>query len=498
MEKYILSLDQGTTSSRAVLINNEGKIISSKQKEFKQSFPKPGWVEHDPNEIWSSLASVITQVLIEAGVKPEQIQGIGITNQRETTIVWDRKTSKPIYPAIVWQDRRTAEICKKLKKEGLEKTIQKKTGLLLDPYFSGTKLQWILENVSGAKEKASKGELAFGTVDSWIVWKLTSGQKHITDGTNASRTLLYNIEDLEWDEGILKILKIPRSLLPEVHDSSEVYGNTNCSLFSIPIPISGIAGDQQAALFGQACFEKGMVKATYGTGCFLLMNTGEKPIFSMQKLLTTIGCQLNGKTYYALEGSVFIGGAVIQWLRDGLNIIRKSKEVEKLAASVQDNGGVYFVPAFTGLGAPHWNPSARGTILGITRGTSAAHIARAALEGIAFQATDLLMAMQKDADLTISDLRVDGGVVASDFLMQFQSDLMNIPVQRPNITELTALGVGFLAGLSVGFWKDQKEIASFWELEKKFQPKMPISESNKLRKKWDMAIKCAEVWEAES
>lgn len=498
MKKYILSLDQGTTSSRAILINHSGKIVSTMQKEFKQSFPKPGWVEHNPNEIWSSLASVITQLLTETGVDLQQIAGIGITNQRETTVVWDRKTGVPVYPAIVWQDRRTTEFCKKLKEKKLEEVFQKKTGLCLDPYFSGTKLHWILENVPGAKEKAKQGKLAFGTVDSWIVWKLTGGKKHLTDATNASRTLLYNIKTLEWDQEILDMLEIPKSLLPEVYSSSEVYGETDNPIFSMPIPICGIAGDQQAALFGQACFDKGMVKATYGTGCFLLMNTGTTPIFSKNQLLTTVAYQIDNQTYYALEGSVFIGGAVVQWLRDGLEMIRKSSEIEKLAKRAKDNGGIYFVPSFTGLGAPHWNPSARGMILGITRGSTTAHIARAALEGIAFQVTDVLTAMEKDAGLKITELHVDGGVVKSDLLMQFQADLMNIPVLRPKNTELTALGVGFLAGLSVGFWKNQDEIKKYWEKDKEFTAQMPSNISKKLRQNWDKAIQCAQLWEVDS
>lgn len=495
MKKYILALDQGTTSSRAILINHVGEIVASAQKEFKQIFPESGWVEHNPNEIWSSQAAVITEVMAKAGTSSEQIDSIGITNQRETTVVWDRKTGVPICNAIVWQDRRTTAYCQALKNRGLEKIFREKTGLLLDPYFSGTKLHWILENVKGAREKAERGELSFGTVDSWLIWKLTNGESHITDVSNASRTLVYNIHTLQWDTELLDILQIPRSMLPAVKSSSGLHAHTKNGIFSSPIPISGIAGDQQAALFGQACTEPGMVKTTYGTGCFLLMNTGTQPVLSKHNLLTTIAYQIGNETYYALEGSVFIGGAVVQWLRDGLGIIRKSAEIEKLANSVKDNGGIYFVPAFTGLGAPHWDPYARGVILGISRGTTSAHIARAALEGIAFQVTDVLKAMEKDSGVSISELRVDGGVVVSDLLMQFQADLMHVPALRPKVPELTALGAGYLAGLATGFWKDQKEVASYWKLERKFDPIMPQDEAHQYQENWNKAIRSAQCWE---
>ncbi len=498
MKRYILALDQGTTSSRAVLINHEGQIVASAQKEFKQIFPQPGWVEHNPSEIWSSQAAVITEVITKAGISSAEIEAIGITNQRETTIVWDRATGQPITNAIVWQDRRTTDFCQQLKSKNLEQTFKDKTGLLLDPYFSGTKLHWILQQIPHAKDRAKKGELAFGTVDSWLIWKLTDGKMHITDPSNASRTLLFNIHTLDWDSEILDILEIPRSMLPTVKSSSGVHGQTSNSLFTTPVPIAGIAGDQQAALFGQSCTESGMVKTTYGTGCFLLMNTGTKPVLSKHNLLTTVAYQIDGKTYYALEGSVFIGGAVVQWLRDGLGIIRKSIEIEKLASSVKDNNGVYFVPAFTGLGAPHWDPYARGVILGITRGTTSAHIARAALEGIAFQVTDVLKAMEKDSGMPISELRVDGGVVASDLLMQFQADLMNVPVLRPKVPELTALGAGYLAGLATGFWKNLSEIASYWQLERKFIPQMKAEEAHELMENWNKAIRSAQCWETRS
>lgn len=493
--RYILALDQGTTSSRAVLIDRSGVIVGQAQKEFTQFFPVPGWVEHDPLEIWSSQASVISEVMAHSGVHAKDIAAIGITNQRETTIVWEKKTGRPIFNAIVWQDRRTTEICNQLKKQGLEPLFQQKTGLLLDPYFSGTKLHWILDSIPGARERAKKGELAFGTVDSWLVWKLTNGAIHITDASNASRTLMYNIKTGEWDEELLKILNIPREILPQVCSSSEVYGDTSCSLFDSPVPISGIAGDQQAALFGQACFKPGMAKTTYGTGCFMLMNTGTDLVISKNHLLTTVAYKIKGKTYYALEGSVFIGGAVVQWLRDNLGIIKTSDDVEKLAGSVPDSGGVFFVPAFTGLGAPHWDPYARGTIAGITRGTTAAHIARAALEGIAFQVTDVLKAMEADSHIRIAELRVDGGAVKDNILMQFQSDLLGTAVLRPKVTELTAIGAAYLAGLAVAFWKDKEEIASHWEMERAFTPGMNLAEVQRLRKKWDRAIQSSKAWE---
>lgn len=492
-KNYILALDQGTTSSRAMLIDHDGNTKGIAQKEFRQIFPSQGWVEHDPQEIWSSQASVAAEVLARAGVSSDEIAAIGITNQRETTLVWEKKTGLPIANAIVWQDRRTTDLCQKLKSNGLESLFQKKTGLLLDPYFSGTKLRWLLDKIPGARLRAERGELAFGTIDSWILWKLTDGI-HITDATNASRTLLYNIHTGEWDEELLKILEIPRRMLPEVRASSEIYADS-FRLFTTSIPIAGIAGDQQAALFGQACFKPGMVKTTYGTGCFMLMNTGAKPVLSKNKLLTTIAYKIGNKVEYALEGSVFIGGAVVQWLRDNLKIIKSSSDVEKLASRVMDNNGVYFVPAFTGLGAPHWNPYARGIILGLTRGTSNAHIARAALESIAFQVTDILEAMENDSGIKIEELRVDGGAVVNNILMQFQADLLGCPVIRPSTTELTAFGAACLAGLAVGFWKNQEDITSHWNIEKTFIPMMTKDQVHALKSKWKQAIDCAQKWE---
>ncbi len=443
----------------------------------------------------STQAAVAAEAMASAGVNSTQIAAIGITNQRETTILWERKSGKPIMNAIVWQDRRTTELCQKLKSEGLEPLVQQKTGLLLDPYFSASKIRWMLDQVPGARQRAEQGELAFGTVDSWLIWKLTEGSAHLTDATNASRTMLFNIHTGQWDEELLSLWGIPRGILPKVCSSSEVFAQTSKVFSSTPIPISGVAGDQQAALFGQACFKSGMVKTTYGTGCFMLMNTGSKPVLSKNKLLTTIAYKIDGKTSYALEGSVFIGGAVVQWLRDSLGIIQKSSEVEELAASVPDNNGVYFVPAFTGLGAPNWDPYARGVILGLTRGTTAAHIARAALEAIAYQVTDVLEAMKNDAMMEIEELRVDGGAVRSDLLMQFQADILGVPLVRPLISECTALGAAYLAGLAVKFWKDQEEIASYWKAEKKFSGQMPLKQVSKLRSQWKKAIECAQVWE---
>lgn len=495
MSKFILALDQGTTSSRAMLFTQEGNVKAIAQKSFRQIFPFPGWVEHDPREIWATQASVAAEVMASAGVNSPDIAAIGITNQRETTIIWDRKTGKPIMNAIVWQDRRTTELCQKLKSEGLEPLIRQKTGLLLDPYFSASKIRWILSQIPGAMERAEKGELAFGTVDSWLVWKLTDGAKHITDVTNASRTMLFNIHTEDWDEELLRIWNIPREILPKVCGSSEVYAETSRSFSSTPIPISGIAGDQQAALFGQACFNSGMVKTTYGTGCFMLMNTGSKPVLSKNKLLTTIAYKVGDKTHYALEGSVFIGGAVVQWLRDGLGVIKSSSEIERLAGSVADNNGIYFVPAFTGLGAPYWDPYARGLILGLTRGSTAAHIARAAIEGIAYQVTDVLKAMESDAMMKIEQLRVDGGAVQNNLLMQFQSDMLGVSTIRPQISESTALGAAFLAGLAVKFWKDEEEIARYWKVDREFLPQMAHEKVAKLRSNWAKAIKCAQMWE---
>jgi glycerol kinase len=494
--KYILALDQGTTSSRAALISEKGDLHASCQKEFKQIFPSPGLVEHDPHEIWSSQASCITEVLVKGDVTPSQIGAIGITNQRETTIVWDRKTGKPLMNAIVWQDRRTTEMCQALKKQGKEPLIRNKTGLLLDPYFSGTKLQWILKSIPGALERAKKGELAFGTVDTWLLWQLTEGRNHATDVTNASRTLLFNIHTLDWDDELLDLFNIPRALLPEVHPSSHVFATSSHPILSAEVPIAGIAGDQQAALVGQACFKPGMVKSTYGTGCFMLMNTGSMAALSKNNLLTTIAYQVGSEVTYAMEGSVFIGGAVVQWLRDNLKLIVHSSDVETLAASVPDSGGVFFVPAFTGLGAPYWDPYARGAIVGLTRGTTSAHIARSALDSIAFQVTDVLQAMEADAGNRIAEIRVDGGAVRNPILMQFQADLMSAPVIRPKITELTAQGAAYLAGLAVGFWKNFDEITSLWKEEERFTSKMPKNEVRELRRKWVQAIKCAQTWES--
>lgn len=494
-KQYILAFDQGTTSSRAILFDHQGSIVSLAQKEFEQIFPKPGWVEHDPNEIWSSQTGVAAEVVTKAGIKPDEIAAIGITNQRETTIIWDKTTGKPVYNAIVWQDRRTASITDQLKKDGLEKTFREKTGLVLDPYFSGTKIKWILDNVNSARSKAKHGDLLFGTVDSWLIWKMTSGEVHVTDVTNACRTLLYNIHKNEWDEELLEILDIPASMLPEVKSCSEVYGQTAGEIFTARLPIAGIAGDQQAALFGQVCTQKGMAKNTYGTGCFMLMNTGQEPITSENKLLTTIAWQLNGQTEYALEGSVFIGGAVVQWLRDGLRVIQKSEEVEALASQVDSTDGLYLVPAFSGLGAPHWDPHARGTITGITRGTSAAHIARAALEAIAFQSADLLKAMVSDSGIELKELRVDGGASVNSLLMQFQADILDVPVVRPQITETTALGAAYLAGLAVGFWENVEEISQQWSIDQTYKPGMSSDKVTDLYSGWQKAVERAKGWE---
>ena len=485
-KQYILALDQGTTSSRAIIFDKAGKIKATAQKEFQQIFPRPGWVEHDPLEIWSSQLEVINDSL--TGIDKNEVAAIGITNQRETTVVWDKNTGKPVYNAIVWQDRRTANITNRLKKEGMESLFQKKTGLILDPYFSGTKIYWILENIKGLREKAEQGLLAFGTIDSWLVWKLTNGKHHITDVTNASRTLLFNIHSMEWDEELLKILKIPRKILPEAHQSSLIYGKTSKDITGTEITISGIAGDQQAALFGQKCFKPGMIKNTYGTGCFMLMNTGEKPVKSSQKLLTTIAWQIDNRVEYALEGSVFIGGALVQWLRDKLGIIKSSDEIEKMASEVKDNGGVYFVPAFSGLGAPYWNPNARGIIVGLTRGTSREHLARAALEAIAYQSFDLVKAMEKDSKIKLKQLRVDGGASVNNLLMQFQAELLRVPIIRPKIIETTALGAAYLAGLAVNFWEDQSDISRHWKSEKQFNCKKPENKIKILYQEWLKAV----------
>jgi len=470
MQQFILALDQGTSSSRAIVFDHEGNICSVAQQEFTQYFPQPGWVEHNPMEIWSSEAAVIAEAITRVGISGRDLAAIGITNQRETTIVWDAETGIPVYNAIVWQDRRTSAFCDELKARGLVDKIRQKTGLIIDAYFSGTKIKWILDNVPGAREKAEAGKLRFGTVDSWLVWQLTRGTVHVTDVTNASRTMLFNINTLEWDKEMLELLGIPASLMPEVKSSSEVYGHTKTTLFAHEVPIAGIAGDQQAALFGQMCTAPGSVKNTYGTGCFLLMNTGEKPILSKNNLLTTIAWKIGNTVNYALEGSIFVGGSVVQWLRDGLGVIRSSSEIEALAATVPDNGGVYFVPALTGMGAPYWDQYAHGVICGITRGTTAAHIARAALEGIAFQTMDIVNAMQKDAGVPLAELKVDGGASRNNLMMQFQADILGASVVRPVVTETTALGACYLAGLAVGYWSSLDEIKKQWQAERTFTP----------------------------
>lgn len=495
MEKFILALDQGTTSSRAMLFNKKGEIISVAQKEFRQIYPEPGWVEHDAQEIWSTQAGVAAEAVASAGVNGKALAGIGITNQRETTVVWDRVSGKPIYNAIVWQDRRTSDYCDRLKEEGHAEMIKEKTGLMVDSYFSGTKVKWILDNVEGAREKAEKGELAFGTIDSWIIWNFTQGDLHITDVSNASRTMLFNINSMEWDDELLELMSIPKNMLPEVRQSSEEYGPTKTTLFASKIPIAGIAGDQQAALFGQMCTEPGMVKNTYGTGCFMLMNVGDKPVRSENNLLSTVAWKINGKTEYALEGSVFIGGAVVQWLRDEMSIIQESQDIEYFANKVEDSDGVYLVPAFAGLGAPHWNQHARGIMVGMTRGTNRAHLARAAQDSIAYQVMDLLNAMKGDAGIEVKELRVDGGATVNNTLMQFQSDLLaNVPVIRPVITETTALGAAYLAGLAVGYWKDIDELKSLWQMDKKFEQQMEAAKVKKLTKGWQRAMKAAITW----
>lgn len=483
-----MALDQGTTSSRTILFNQQGKVCAVAQKEFKQYFPKPGWVEHNPSEIWSSQAATAAEVLRMLNISAEDIAGIGIANQRETTIVWDAETSAQICNAIVWQDRRTADYCNSLIEQGYTDMIREKTGLIIDSYFSGTKIRWILENVPGARKKAEAGRLRFGTVDTWLVWKLTHGQVYVTDVTNASRTMLFNIHSLQWDKEILELLGIPESMLPEVRQSSEVYGNTVTKLFSDPIPICGMAGDQQAALFGQMCTEPGAVKNTYGTGCFLLMNTGQNIVKSNNNLLTTIAWKINDQVCYALEGSIFVGGSVIQWLRDGLKILESSAQSEELALSVGDNDGVYFVPALTGLGAPYWDSFAKGTITGITRGTTAAHIARAALEGIAFQTMDIVNAMQKDAGVELTDLKVDGGASRNNYLMQFQSDVLNTTVIRPKCVETTAKGAAYLAGLAIGFWENIDDIKSQWSVDSTFTPRAPREKVSQLIAGWEDAV----------
>ncbi len=488
MAKYVLALDQGTTSSRAILFDRTGRIVHVAQQEFPQIYPRPGWVEHDPEAIWGSQLAVARQAIADGEVDAGEIAAIGLTNQRETTIVWDRGTDRAIYNAIVWQCRRTAPLCERLKSEGFDRVIRRKTGLVTDAYFSGTKVAWLLDNVKGARRSATAGDLAFGTVDTWLIHRLSGGKAHVTDPSNASRTMLYDIRKKRWDAEILDRLRIPTSLLPEVGSSSEVYAETDTELFGSPIPIAGVAGDQQAALFGQACFKPGMVKNTYGTGCFLLMNTGEKATASKTGLLTTIGWERKGVTEYALEGSVFIAGAAVQWLRDGLGLITNAGETEALATSVKDNNGVYFVPAFVGLGAPYWDQDARGTIVGLTRGVTRAHIVRAALEAMAYQTRDVVECMQRDSGIKLRELRVDGGATRNDFLCQFQADLLGVPVVRPVITETTALGAAYLAGLAVGFWKNEREIAQQWQVERRFEPKMKHSERDRLYDGWLEAV----------
>ncbi|KYH34838.1 glycerol kinase [Clostridium tepidiprofundi DSM 19306] len=494
MGKYIMALDQGTTSSRCILFNKKGEIVSVAQKEFKQIYPKAGWVEHDPMEIWSSQFSVAAEAVAKIHASANDIAGIGITNQRETTIVWDKTTGKPVYNAIVWQCRRTASMCDELRERGLAETIREKTGLILDAYFSGTKIKWILDNVDGAREKAEKGELLFGNVDSWLIWNLTKGKVHITDYTNASRTMLFNIHDLRWDDELLEALDIPKSMLPEVKPSSHIYGNTDKVLFGAEIPIAGIAGDQQAALFGQTCFAPGTAKNTYGTGCFMLMNTGEKPIMSKKGLLTTIAWGVDGKVEYALEGSVFIAGAAIQWLRDELRMIKNAAESEKYATAVEDTNGVYMVPAFVGLGAPYWDQYARGTIVGLTRGAKKEHLIRATLESLAFQTYDVLKAMQEDSGIELKKLKVDGGACANNFLMQFQSDVLGVQVDRPKVIETTALGAAYLAGLAVGYWKDKEEIEKNWEIDKSFESQIDSDKREELLNGWHKAIERSKAW----
>jgi glycerol kinase len=491
MQNYILAIDQGTTSSRSLLIDKNGNVIATAQKEFTQIFPQPGWVEHDAEEIWKTQFETVSEVIQLANINATDIAAIGITNQRETTVVWDKNTGIPIYNAIVWQDRRTASICDAIKTNGHETVIQQKTGLVVDAYFSGTKVKWILDNVAGAREKANNGELCFGTIDTWLLWKLTEGKVHATDVSNASRTMLCNIQNCTWDEELLQILDVPKSVLPEIKSSSEIYGYTTLLDLTAQTPISGIAGDQQAALFGQLCTKPGMVKNTYGTGCFMLMHTGDKMIASKNNLLTTVAWKINGETHYALEGSVFIGGAVVQWLRDGLGIIKTSEEVEALASKVDSSDGVYVVPAFTGLGAPHWNPHARGTITGLTRGATSSHIARAALESIAYQTMDVLKAMQADSGISIKELRVDGGATKNNLLMQFQADVLNTNVVRPVITESTALGAAYLAGLAVGFWENMEELQQQWQVDKNFTATINEDQREGLVAGWQNAIKAS-------
>lgn len=489
MDSYILAIDQGTTSTRAVIYNKNSEVVHIAQREFTQYFPKQGWVEHDANEIWGSVLAVVATVLVEANIKPEQIAGIGISNQRETTLVWDKETGQPIYPAIVWQSRQTESICKELKRDGFEKRFTEKTGLLIDPYFSGTKVKWILDYVEGAREKAEKGELLFGTMDTWLIWKFTGGKSHVTDYSNASRTLMYNIYDLHWDEELLQILNIPHSMLPEVHQSSEIHGYTDdYHFFGKNIPIAGIAGDQQAALFGQLCFQEGMVKNTYGTGCFMLMNTGQKAVASNHGLLTTIAWGLDDKVEYALEGSIFVAGSAIQWLRDGLGVITDAAESEQYAKRIESTEGVYVVPAFVGLGTPYWDSEARGSVFGLTRGTTKEHFIRATLESVAYQTRDVLHAMVKDSGINLKALRVDGGASSNHFLMQFQSDILDVPVERPDINEITSLGAAYLAGLAIGYWKNKEKIAKQRKTLTVYEPKMKEEQRNRLYTGWKNAV----------
>ena len=494
MAKYVMALDAGTTSNRCILFNERGEICSVAQKEFTQYFPKPGWVEHDADEIWSTQLGVAVEAMSKIGATAEDIAAIGITNQRETVIVWDKNTGEPVYHAIVWQCRRTAEYCDSLKERGLTDLIRKKTGLIIDAYFSATKIRWILEHVEGARERAERGELLFGTVETWLIWKLTKGKVHVTDYSNASRTMLFNINTLEWDEEILKILNIPASMLPEPKPSSCVYGNADTSYFGGPIPIGGAAGDQQSALFGQTCFQAGEAKNTYGTGCFILMNTGEKPVFSENGLVTTIAWGLDGKVYYALEGSIFVAGAAIQWLRDEMRLIDSAADSEYMAKKVKDTNGCYVVPAFTGLGAPHWDQYARGTIVGITRGVNKYHIIRATLESLAYQVNDVLQAMEADSKIALSALKVDGGASANDFLMQTQADIINAPVKRPQCIETTAMGAAYLAGLAVGYWRDKEEVIQNWAIDRIFEPEIEETVRNKKIKGWNKAVKYAFDW----
>lgn len=492
METYIMALDQGTTSSRAILFNRRGEIVHSAQREFPQYFPKPGWVEQQPNEIWGSILAVIASCLSESGIKPRQIAGIGITNQRETTVVWEKESGDPVYPAIVWQSRQTADICEALKNEGWNEVFRSKTGLLIDPYFSGTKVKWILDHVPGSRERAERGELLFGTIDTWLIWKLSGGQLHVTDYSNASRTLMFNIHKLEWDEELLKLLDVPKAMLPEVRSSSEIYGTTApYHFFGEQVPIAGTAGDQQAALFGQTCFEQGMLKTTYGTGCFMLMNTGGHPVSSEHGLITSIAWGIGGEVEYALEGSIFVSGSAIQWLRDGLRMFRDAKDSEAYAARVESTEGVYVVPAFVGLGSPYWDSDVRGAVFGLTRGTTKEHFIRATLESLAYQTKDILSAMERDSGFAVTKMRVDGGAVSNGFLMTFQSDILNVPVERPVVRETTALGAAFLAGLAVGYWDDRDEICGIWRLDRRFEPAMAAEVRESLYGGWKKAVHAA-------